>query len=376
MTARWMAWYACALGALGVLPFLAVRLSDAGLSDRSATAALALLPLGTLVGGPAWAWAVDRSQRGLGALRVALLGSAAAYGILILPLPGWALVAGVAAYACFRGPVFPLADASTVARVGRGYGRIRAMGSVGYIAMVLLTGWLGDARPWLPIALGAVLLGLAAGLTVGMPAIPPVAPPSRADLRALLARPGVRELLGVTFLNGVSLSTYDHLFTLHVRRLGLGSEVSGAAVACGVAVEVGVLLAGAPLLARFGSGRLLVLACAVAVPRFALTAWTVEPAVLIGAQALHGLQFGAFWIAAVDRMSVLAPPSLRRSAQSLLPATGFGLATLASLGVASAWLGEGAPRALFGALVVPALLATAGAVRAARRDPTPTPELH
>lgn len=360
---RLMAWYAGTVGALGMSPFLAVRLTAVGFDDATATAVLALLPLGTLFGGPAWAWWVDRSGRARGALVGALIAASVAVSALLAPFPG-VVLAGIAAFAFVRAPIFPLGDALAVSRLGPRYGVVRAVGSIAYIAVVLSTGALRDAWPRYPLLVACALFACAAAVSVALPEAPPTRRPTRADLAALIADPRIRALLGVAFLNGLSITTYDHLFTLHLERSGVPSWLAGAAVSWGVAVEVAVMFASGPLLRRFGATRLLLVACAAGIPRFAITAMAIDrPWVVAAAQGLHGLQFGAFWIAAVHHMAVLAPENLRRSAQALFPAVGFGLATLCSLGASAAWLTYSDTRTLFALLLVPATLATLAAAR-------------
>jgi len=358
---RLMAWYAGAVGALGMLPFLAVRLTDAGFSDSAATALLVLLPLGTLFGGPAWSWWVDHTGRARSTLTAALALSALAVAALIPDNPA-IMVGAMALFAIARAPIFPLADALTVRHLGARYGIVRAVGSIAYIGVVLSSGALREWwEPW-PVALAVALLVAAALITPSLPGPPQTRPPSRAQWLELVASPAVRLLLVVAFLNGLSLTTYDHLFTLHMERSGVSAWVSGCAVAWGVTIEVMVMFAGPRLLRRFGATSLLVFATASGIPRFAITALAIDqPLIVAAAQGLHGFQFGVFWIAAIHHMARLAPPNLSRSAQSLLPATGFGLATLCSLGTSAVWLSVGSTRALFAALLIPAALATAAA---------------
>ncbi|MEZ4321966.1 MAG: MFS transporter [Myxococcota bacterium] len=367
---RLMAWYVGTVGALALMPFLAVRLTSAGFTDAGATAVLTLLPLGTLVGGPTWAWAVDRMGHARRALVGALLISALALCGLLSDQP-WVVLMAVACFAFGRAPIFPLGDALTVSAMGARYGTVRAVGSIAYIAVVLSTGALRDTWPLWPVIAAIALFSVAAVISAGLPSPSVTRRPERADLVALLRDPGVAGLLGVAFLNGLSLTTYDHLFTLHLERSGVPSWLSGAAVAWGVAVEVAVMFAAAPLIARLGAPRLLFVACLAGLPRFAITALAIDhPFVVAACQGLHGLQFGAFWVAAVHHMSTLAPPNLRQSAQALLPAFGFGLATLVSLVSSATWLTFGTTRTLFALLLVPAALASVAAWRLARSTPS------
>ncbi len=377
LTLRLLLWYLATVGALGISPFLAVRLSDVGLPDPAVTAVLMALPLGTLVGGPLWTSAVERYGRGREVLVGVQLAAALALGGLLVAHP-LAAVLAILGYAIVKGPIFPLTDAFTVSRLGTGYGPIRALGSVGYIALVVVGGAVRDTSPLVPFWLGIGGLAFAALVAATLPSFDaadaadetPIAQPG--EWRSLLADPAIRALLIVAFLNCLSLTAYDNLFALYLDRSGVSSTLAGIAIGWGVAAEVLVLLAGRWLIEHVGAPRLLLVACLAGLPRYAITALAIDQPVLVGlVQGLHGLQFGAFWVAAVHHMAVLAPPQLRQTAQSLVPAFGFGLGTLFSLGGSTLWLAWGTPRGLFAALLVPAFLASLAALHLVRAKPNP-----
>jgi PPP family 3-phenylpropionic acid transporter len=69
---------------------------------------------------------------------------------------------------------------------------------------------------------------------------------------------------------------------------------------------------------RFEPRHVFLFAVMLALPRWLLTAWIREPWVLVGLQALHGVTFGAFWVAGVAVVSRRAPPQVANSAQALL----------------------------------------------------------
>ena len=55
-------------------------------------------------------------------------------------------------------------------------------------------------------------------------------------------------------------------------------------------------------------------------------------------QALHGVHFGAFWLAATALFAEEAPPALRHTTQALLPAAMFGAGPLLGLSLGAAVL--------------------------------------
>ena len=51
---RLIAWYCGAVGSITALPWIAPVLSESGLDEGQVATALILLPIGALIGGPAW----------------------------------------------------------------------------------------------------------------------------------------------------------------------------------------------------------------------------------------------------------------------------------------------------------------------------------
>ena len=256
-----------------------------------------------------------------------LVASAAATGALLAPTGPWAAGLLVLVWSAARAPAGPIVDAGAVHLLGPRYGRVRAVGSVAFLVASVGCGLIRDVWGPGPIVVSAALTLVTLALTPPVArALPPRAPipPSRSAWLALWRHPVLVPLAAVSLLHGAAMSSYDNLFALHVERLGLPAWVTGAGIAGGVSVEVGVLVFGAPLLARFGAPTLLAAAVASSIPRFAITADATHPAALIAAQGLHGIGFGAFWLAATSLFAAHSPPGLRNSAQGLLVSAMFG----------------------------------------------------
>lgn len=361
------AWYAATTGSLALGPWLAVLLIDAGWTAAEASLLLVALPIGRLVGVPAWAWIADR--RGADAVvRGTMVAGVAACGLLWAAAGPWPVFVAVVAWALARAPAFPLVDATTVALVGRGYGRVRAAGSVVFLFGAAANGFLRDAWPDGPVAVATALALLGALATFRLP--PMIAVSARADLAALAGLLRHRVLVPlalVAVLHGASLSAYDALFAVHVDVLGLPSAVTGAGVAVAVACEVVVLALGERLLAAFGPATLFVIGVVSGVPRLLGMALTTDPVALVAIQSLHALSFGAFWIAGTALFAEHAPRDLRFSAQALLPAAMFGAGPLVGLGASAVILRHETPAAVFLGMAGVSAVAAVVAVVAARR---------
>ena len=362
-------YYFVSLGALAaVIPFLAARLESAGLDGRAIGLLLAMLPLGRLVSAPLWGWLADRYRMAGTLLRVGsglgLLG-----GLLLL----WAAnpvfgALGLFLFAAGRTPVGPLVDTFVLQALSkpphdpREYGKVRLWGSVGFLGLAVVAGVVADAG-FDPMYLGIALLAVTFVLAFRFPTRGTGGPaPIGPALVALAKQPFLVPLLGMACLQALTLSVYDTFFSAHVQALGLSASVTAAAVALGVACEITVMHFGRPLLARVGTPTALLLAAAIAVPRWWLTATVTDPVALVAVQALHGISFGVFWIAGVQLMAERAPVQVSASAQSLFNAASYGVGALFGSVLAGEVRDAWGTAAVFTALTVVSCGATAFAV--------------
>jgi len=313
-----------------VQPFLPAFLAARGLNPDEIALALALGSGVRLLAAPMagrWADALGDARLLLGAM--ALLGLLAAGGFLLAAgLLGFLLVQVLLNAA--SAPLTPLADMLCLAAAREGrleYGRVRAAGSVAYIVMAVLAGWLAGRAgfavvPWL---IGATMLAtLVAACALPRP---PALPGRRAGggIRAALRLPGFLRLLLLSGLIQSSHAAYYAFGSIHWAAAGHSAGTIGLLWAEGVLGEVALFLCGHRLLARIGLRGMALLAAAAGLLRwsvFAATAWL--PA-LVAVQALHALSFGAQHLAAMHLILRLVPQALAGTAQTLHAALGVGL---------------------------------------------------
>lgn len=359
---RLIAWYCAAVGSICAMPWIATTLADAELEPGQIARAMLILPLAKLFASPGWSWAADRTD-GLTVLRISTA-LAAVSGLALASAPtAPLLILAVSAVAITRAGIFPVADALTLNLLGadrRSYGQIRATGSMVFAVMMLTSGTLREVWPRGPLWLGAILVAIAAAISQTLPR--PERTAQRAGLGDVLAAvkdPVLGSLTAVAVLHGLTLTTYDTLFPLHVEELGLSDRVAGTAVAVGVVVEVAVLWIGRHLLERIGPLPLLAIALASGIPRWWITGNVADPMAQIAAQSLHGLGFGAYWVAGVSLFNERAPASLGSTAQALLTVATFGVGYLLSMATASIVLQTADTSALYRLLVGVSCAATA-----------------
>lgn len=356
-------WYTLAIGTAAAGPWYVLVLSRRGWTDAEAAAVAVVLPAGRLLVGPLWGYAADRwGARPV--LRLVTVASAVgAIGLWWAEGP-WASVAWLLLLAAVRPAASSLVDALAVARTGPRYGAVRAWGSASYLAIGVVVGLLADGWPDLVLLISAALAAGVVAATEALPTPPPLARPA-VGARWWPEAP-VLWLCAVATLHGVGLAVYDHLFTLHVAALGMPGWAQSLALASGVGAEI-VLFRTAPRwFPRLDPWTWLLCAAAAGVPRFWLSALARDPVLLGLVQALHGVHFGVFWLAATELFVRHARPEWRNTIVSLLPTTVFGLGPIAALLAASALLGQRheTPALLFAAAGVSA--GAAGVAAAAR----------
>ncbi len=369
-----VAWYAASVGSLALVPWMALLLTDAGFSPSTASLLLLGYPIARMFGGPFWAFLADR-WRPEPILRGGALLGLVGLGVVLLAEEPAVIAAGVIVWALSRSPLFPIVDATTVALVGRRYGRIRSVGSVGFLVAGALGGVLRDRWPATPVLLGLALTGAGAWFTFRLPPLvaSPGAPALR-DLGRLVRDPTLAVFAIAATLHGAGLAVYDHLYAVRIDALGLPSWVVGLSITSAVAVEVALMLRSDELMRRLRPEALLVVSMAAGVPRLLLTGATEHPLALVLLQGLHGLHFGAFWLASTALLAERAAPQLRHTTQALLPSAAFGAGPILGLALASRVLEEGSAASTGAVFQLAATLAAAATVigaawlRGARRE--------
>lgn len=326
-----------------LIPYLAPFLESKELSGGTQGGLFAMrtavgTALGPLLGLAADRWGAHRVLR-----ITAGLAAAAAFALLqVEAAAGFA--AAFLLSAAGTSAVAPLADAAILGVLERApagsrlggptsYGRSRLFGSIGFALAALGFGVLfrdassGEAARFAMIAVAglattAFLLAFRVHVAAAM-----IRRPSLSDVPRLLRLKGVGLLLLCTALQWVTLAPYHAFFGAHVQHHGGTPNTIGISVAVAVAVEIWVMATAPRWLSLLAPRHVLAVSAIAGVLRWSITA-VGSPGWIIAAQALHGLSYGAFYIAVVDAIVRRTPASLRATAQTLLVAAGLGLGTL------------------------------------------------
>ena len=115
--------------------------------------------------------------------------------------------------------------------------------------------------------------------------------------------------------------------TLHWRNAGISDSMIGFLWAVGVIAEVALFAVGARVTARLRPGWLFVVAAIAGIIRWPLLAYATTLPVLVFAQTLHGITFGAAHLAAMAFIAEAIPSRLSATAQSLHGAVALSIAS-------------------------------------------------
>jgi MFS transporter, PPP family, 3-phenylpropionic acid transporter len=351
------------------VPYFPLYLAGRGYDARQIALVLALPAIARTFAPAFWGWLADRSGawRGIAVFSCAALVASFALMPFAAGLAELALL--VAAMSVLSAGALPLVEAITLTaltgRSGR-YGPVRLWGSIGFIAGVLAIGsWL-DARAVDTLPAMLLVLSLAALLvSLLLPRRTPARVTDRGEeLGAELARPAIRALLAAGFCMAVAHGALYAFFTLHLERLGYAGATIGALWTLGVLAEIAVFLYLPAIFRRFKLSTILLVSFLCAALRFAAIGWASQLlVVLVLAQVLHALTFGAYHAASVASVHRLFPASAHGQGQALFSSLSYGAGGAAGMLLAGWTWDAGGPSLAFSCA---GLVAALGAVLVVR----------
>ncbi|MDR1949178.1 MAG: MFS transporter [Spirochaetaceae bacterium] len=276
----------------------------------------------------------------LGKYKTGLIITFALSVVTVIPLVLWihplASALFLALFAIgFRSTV-PLLDAITTINLGKtgNYGRIRTVGSVSFVLMVLFFQWTPVLRPNTSINI-AIWIGLTSAIAI----LPVLLLPLRYTETASAHSPAGRTRIvqksrlwspllvlgiGMIGLSRLAISPIYSFFPLYLVEF-LHWDAVGLLFALASASEIPFMFISNRLIRRFGSLRLLMIAAIAIGIRISILAFFPYKSCIIASQLLHSLCYGVFHPAAIAFISGCVPPERRALGMSLYLSIGTGL---------------------------------------------------
>jgi PPP family 3-phenylpropionic acid transporter len=266
---------------------------------------MSVQPVMRMLGPAVWGWLADHTRNRRLVIRIAASLSLFWYLWVFGTTSFWGMLLVLALMGFFWSASIPLVEATTLTWLGEHasrYGRIRSWGSVGFILAVLGLGYLFDyvSIHWLLWAGLAILSGILA-FAYQIPRADAVSHHTDSHpVTRIVLQPKVLAFFGTCFLMAVAHGPYYTFFSIYLVGHGYAKSTVGWLWALGVICEIGIFFFMPRLMHRYSLLQILKVSLVCAVLRFLLIGWAVDilPLLLL-AQALHAITFGAFHAAAV-----------------------------------------------------------------------------
>ena len=342
--------YFALVGALN--PYLSLYLTDIGLTAQAVGMVNGVL-MGTKIVAPnLWGWLCDYTGQRLKIIGLGSFVAMVAFAGLFYWQSLLAILLITFLYSFFWNAVLSQFDTITVQylrRESERYSLVRVWGSIGFIVAVVALGGLLDTvsiQYLIPIGWLLLLLIWLITLTLTEPSASATNAAS-AHWLSLLRKPAIATFFAAAFLLQLSFGAYYSFFSLHLESYQYSRTSIGLLWGLGVLAEVVLFLLMHRLMARVDISYILLWSLLLTAVRWLLIAfWSDYLVVVIIAQLIHALSFGAAHAVCIELIRRFFQGTNAGQGQALYSALTFGLG--GALGaIISGFLWELSPQLVF-----------------------------
>ncbi|MGW8304098.1 MAG: MFS transporter [Desulfobacterales bacterium] len=255
--------------------------------------------------------------------------SAIIWMLYLFTIDFWPMLAITIFYGMFFAPIISFLEAFTMDLLGRekkSYGRIRAWGSISFIAVVLVLGRVIDLYSVeiivVLILAGSLILSI---ISTRIPGFQNVKKKRLSGEAKSLLQRRVLVFLFCAFLMLVSHSAYYGFFSIHLENLGYGNTFIGLAWALASTAEILVMIRSDRIFSRFSIESVLIFSFMTAALRWLILFSARSAAAILLSQILHAVTYGAFHIGSILYIDRLAPEKAKTLGQAVNNAVSYGL---------------------------------------------------
>jgi PPP family 3-phenylpropionic acid transporter len=325
-TVRLSSFYFTYYAALGAFtPYWSLYLQSRGLDVAAISVLMSLWYATRIVAPSTWTTLAAHSKQPIRWLHIGCWLTLASFAVFLLPLQFAGLFVVMCAFCFAYNAVMPQFEAITMSHLAASsdrYGHIRVWGSIGFIVVVALYGWLLDrfgvgTLPWLMLPLFVGLL-VSAHSNQYAHTVEETHGENHVGFRARLKRPQVIAFFAAAFLAQVSFGPYYTFFSIYLAEHGYSTSMLGMFWTIGVLAEIGVFFLSSRIFRRWDAGKVLMFAMCSAALRWWVTAlWPDNVAVMVLAQLTHALNFGAFFAAVMQLLVRFFPGRMNGHGQGV-----------------------------------------------------------
>lgn len=252
----------------------------------------------------------------------------------------WQVVIVMVLFSFFNSPLFPLIDSLALGYAGKtgvGFGRMRAWGSVGFIAAALFLGVLFAHKPDLTLAFwfAATASVLALMLVPLLPEVP-VQRMGNVGRRAIAVfrQPDVLVLTLCAVLGNVAMMAYYTFFSNYLFHMAFYDKWVAPVWAIGAVAEIPFIFHADSIIARLGVRTVFAIGLGAVATRMFLLSLKPPVWLILASQLLHPFTYAAIAICGMIYLNTRCPADLRGSAQSI-----FGAAFMGAGGIIGSMIG-------------------------------------
>ncbi|MFV1997395.1 MAG: MFS transporter [Acidiferrobacterales bacterium] len=355
--------YFAALGA--IVPYFSIYLRSVGFNATRIGELMAVIMLSRIVAPYVWGWIADHQNQRMIVVRTAALLSIVAFAGVFISTQYWWLALVLLAFSFFWSATLPQVEAATMSHLGGRagqYARVRLWGSIGFIIAVTGLGSLFDSvDTWWLLPIVMVLLTL---IWISSLLVPDrqliVQEEHHGPLLKVFLRPEVAAFLLASFLIQASHGPYYTFYTIYLSDAGYSKTLIGWLWALGVIFEIGVFIILHRIRRRLSLRWIMLGSSVLAAVRWLLIGYFPQQlSILLLAQVLHAVTFGAYHAAAIEMVHHFFRGKYQTRGQAIYGSISFGLGgALGSVYAGYMWDTTGAAMTF----TVAAVLAVAAAV--------------
>ncbi len=316
--------YFAYFGVLGIfVPYFGLFLDGRGYQSAQIGLLLALVTATRIVGPALWGTLADRTANPLRIMRIGASIAIVAWLSSFVDAGYWPLLIGFALFSFFWTAILPQLEVCTFHSLNDdagSYSKIRTFGSIGYIVLVMLGGWLYQkfGSEFMPATATLFLFLLLLSL-VNLPPMP--APPSheqrKMSFTELFSSKVLWQFMGAAFLLQMSFAPFYGFFTLYSRDLGYSGTVTGLFIGLAVLAEIVAFYYAGRIMQRVSFRLLLGLCYALTTLRWLMLAYlALYPAALAASMLLHAGSFALAHSCAMQFIQQFFPKAQRGRGQA------------------------------------------------------------
>lgn len=330
--------YALYFALLGcIAPFWGLYLQAQDFSAEDIGLLLGLFSMVRIFAPNMWAALNQKYPDPMKLVRVACILMLVCFSFILLAQSLWQYAAVMIAYGFFWSAILPQYEAITLRYLQDdidAYSAVRLWGSIGFIIVVLILGFLFDwlTIRWLPLFMAAFMVCLVVNSFL-------LKSPNRIAAQTSAIEPlqwrwPLIAFLSVSLLLQIAHGPYYVFFSIYLEGLDYSNGLIGLLWCLGVLAEILVFWKFSLLTRIFSIYQLTLISLIITALRWWLIACFAESLViLLFCQLMHAFSFGVLHATAVKYISAFFPHQLQAKGQALYSGLGFGLG-----GAIGAWL--------------------------------------